>query len=719
MRLSAAQGVLGRTSALLRQALQRLEFDEAATQSDLRSSLRRGDAAALAFRRNQVQQWRETGHGLQELQRMADQPGANIQDIRTAAMILERRGLLRRPSNWTVALNTLARIGDARGAMWLVERMEQPDTIAYNVVLRACAAAVATSEANELLRDRMPGRGVKPDAVSYAMAVGAQDAWNATARKWMRLGCEIGDDRGKLLACRQAMRLCARTGDWVEAVRILTEELPKYGLNAESQDFRDAIHACAVAGPLDAARRVLEMARLNGVDSDATWAWYVSACGRANNKTEAVAAYRQLGDLRRPEATALVANSVMRVFATKRDGDGAQTFLDEDILSRDHPTTIETYIWAMRARRDDWRLCLDLLASARKAGHTITARACVPALEAVAHAGETRVAADFVDEMSRRGLKLTDAGLAAMMRCKTNAGDPQDALFTFSQDARWNHPGAVCAALEACTAIPDADAAADIFDKYCAFRTSHLDARIVQAYAACLAALGKWIEAVDLVSRKFDAISRRGAYDAALAACCSPEFLVTSPSVNSGEGEVQPIAREAVQMLAPRLQAAADCWDLATRRSIYADPKFGKRCKVLNVDVHGASVPVAIAATLACLRRAYVTQPEMPPTLSVITGSSSRRARAPILQPALVQFLSKTFNMASCQSAANSGALIIAASSIQGWGSRYPNLATASAPLYDLNTSLVGTRPSFTSNTSPTQDSEKAGGAILSTESGL
>lgn len=627
----------------------------------LRGRLRLGDAGALAFRQRQVTEWHDTGRGLAELRELA--AGQQLDALRAAAMVLERRGLLRRASTWTAALSAMARAGDALGARRLAEKMEAPTTIAYNAVLRACANSLATSLANEVLLERMPARGVEPDAVSFATAVAAQTSWDERARRWMRQACDMGDARGKLLSCREAMRLCARVRNADEAVRILLEEMPRCGLEPSARDFREATHACAAAGRVDEAWRVLELAQDRGLDSDATWARVVSVCSRCGGVDDARRAYARLGERRRP-GSAVVANGVLKAMAGKGEGDAAEDFLRREVVAKEHPTDADSYAWAMRARVDDWRKCLGLLAEARKAGHPLTAEACVPALEALAFAGETAVLADLVDEMKRRGLELPDAGVAAVVRCQIVAGSPREGLLAFQRDPRPAHAGAVRAALEACAAAREPDDAVSLFDEY-SRRAVKIEGQVVKACAAALGSAARWREALDLVTVKCYDASRRGAYDAALSACLSGL---------PGESEEPHMSLGALQELLPRLQAAADCWDQATARGLYAEPGWGKRDRVLTIDVHGTSVPVALAATLATLRCA-TRAAKTPPTLSVVTGTAARRSKGPTIQPAIARFLKFTFKMASVPSETNPGILTIPAPSVLAWAKRFPEFS--------------------------------------------
>lgn len=671
----------GATMQMLYDAIERIEREEGSLKGKLKDNLRRGDPRAVEFRVAQVRAWHRTGKGLQDLEALSKKKNVKHEEVRLAVMMLERRGMLSRPSTKTVALTALANVGDVQGATWFLDKIENPKTISFNVLLRACAKAGDHETAEAILNEKMKERGLLPDAVSYATAIGSQEGWNSNARKWMRTACEMGTHRGKLLACREGMRLCARSGDWDEAVRILVEVMPKYQVIPESRDFRETIHACASAGRVEAARQVLDLAVRYDLDSDATWARFVSACARVDEVQEAIAAYWNLAERRKPQS-AVVANNVLKMLAGKADSEAAMKFL-EDIREAGHAVDIETYSWTMRALRDDWRTCLDLLATARKAGLTITGDSCVPALESLAYAGESNVQRDLVLEMHRRKIELTDLGVAAIIRCKVASDDAAGGVLAFRADAKWA-PEPVQAALDACAAARDAESAIEIFREFVKEQPKLVDSFIVKACAAAVATdPARWREVVDLVTREYAHLSRRSAYCAAINACLNGiPVSTTSSQHDDGHGEDETVSASSADSkriplskdTIARLAACADCWDIAVSKGALRGSEFGKRQRVINVDVHGGSVQAACAAVIATMRRAYVANPEEPATLSVITGSSKRRDTAAVIQPAVMAFVANTFNMASRLNESNSGAVIIAAASIKSWGDKHPDL---------------------------------------------
>lgn len=565
----------------------------------------------------QCEEWAWRGQALQNVEQLAAE--GKKDEARMAVLVLERQGGLKRPSNWTVALSALSRVGDYKGAMWLADRMPEPTTFAYNAVLQACRVGKASDAAESVLAT-MRDRGVEPDAVSYATMAGARTSWDSEARKLVDLARKKAvDERGQATALRQGMRLCQ---DADEALKFLSD-MPDPG----PADFKECVEVCGLAGRPAEARRVLEQAMERGSDDDATWARYIAACGKNRRINTALEAYETLRARRTPGAK--VAAAVLKLLAFERDKRAAQ-FLRQ-VEARDLPLNIECYTWAIRALRDDWKLCLELLARARRDGHPVTGTACAAALEALAMAGEQGLAAELLDEMKRRGIPLADHGAVAWLRCLIKAGRPHAALDAYY--STHNRPLCLKPALEACVAIPDSRSAVDLLP------TDAPTSLLAICVAAC-AADGNWRDALSLVtSRRAD----RRAFDDAIAACVAPD-------VDDD-----------------RLLAAAECWDAAQLAGIFPSPRLGKRDKVLNLDVHGLSLHAAFAGTFAAIRKAYHLRPQLPPTLTLLTGAAK-------LKPALQEKLKATLGIASKPNEANPGVLVVPAASIQAWGDKHPHL---------------------------------------------
>ena len=672
------------------------------------------DDAKKRRRAAQLRRWHDFGKAIDEVWAIANQKGSK-EEVRLAVTMLERKNMFRRPSQYTKALSALAKVGDSTGAAALVRRMPEHSTIAYNTALRACARSRDSQEAAQLVIEMQT-----PDALSFGTAIASQSRYNAHVVKTYlekahdaeRLRTDDDKTNRLRLAYREAVLLCARHGQYHDAMGFVLTDMVRHGIERHARDYKLVGEACFVAEKFDELLIVLKLAIRDDVDSDDLHAYYIEALARdpasswekkllpkKNDDPRAVAAVAALRRLRqrrrdqrlsltpgttplRGPPTAVASNAALKACGIRRAGPLAVEVLKE--VEEEKVAALQSgvvpdaarlapdatsYLWALRANRGDVDACLELLARARKGGLTVNSAMCAAAMEAFADKGDATLAFDLLSEMDLRGVRVDPTAAAAAVRCLLKANEPRKALdFYRTERPRWTgkslvgtHEGRALlaldiAGLDACTALELFDDATDIFQ-------GSRDPWVVAAYARSLASAGRWRDAIDLymtTASDDDKVdeeesSRRRRLErkvaAARAATCDAAINACWQALETTEDRTI-------------VNAACDLFEHGAQAGLYARPFLGKRRKVMTLDLHGAPIPRAKTALLATFKT-YDTL-DFPPTLCVLTGAKKLRAS---LRPGLETFLSQ-LRIKFDTAPNNAGILVIAGNSVTAFNHR-------------------------------------------------
>jgi len=234
-------------------------------------------------------------------------------------------------SQWNQAIDFAARQGDAKKAGNLLLEFERqgnsqhghrPDTVSYNLVIRACAkkgdylaaegwlqrmesngleatvcsyntvldacAKADNAESCESWLKTMLNRGVEANVISYATAIyaRARRGDEALAEQWLQRMIEAGVAPDAV--CYNSMiHACGVSGNAAGAERWI-EEMQARGLAATVTTFTAVIDACAKAVDVPRAEKWLEAMIAAGVEPNVvTFSAMIDACAKASSPTRA------------------------------------------------------------------------------------------------------------------------------------------------------------------------------------------------------------------------------------------------------------------------------------------------------------------------------------------------------------------------------------------------------------------------------------------------
>lgn len=193
-------------------------------------------------------------------------------------------------SKWNQAIDLAARHGEAEKAGQLLLEFEQsgePESVSYNLVIRACARQGDADAAARWLR-RMEARGVPATVCSYnTMLDACAKADRAEACEWW---LQHMVDRGvvpNVISYATAIYARARRGE-VEASAAWLHRMIDAGVQPDAVSYNSLIHACGVKGDTPGAEHWLEEMQARNLETSvATYTAVIGACAKCGDVARA------------------------------------------------------------------------------------------------------------------------------------------------------------------------------------------------------------------------------------------------------------------------------------------------------------------------------------------------------------------------------------------------------------------------------------------------
>lgn len=222
-------------------------------------------------------------------------------DVKKAGQLLlefERQGEGKGPGNrpdtvsYNLVIRACAKKGDIKGAENWLKRMKtngvEATVCSYNTVLDACAKA-DNAEACEALLEKMLERGdCKANVISYATAIyaWARRGEEGRAEFWLNQMMGVGIEPDAV-SYNSMIHACGVGGKPARAEHWLAEMLAK-GLEASVTTFTAVIDACAKGGDVKRAENVLEQMIAAGVQPNVvSFSAMIDACAKACDPVQA------------------------------------------------------------------------------------------------------------------------------------------------------------------------------------------------------------------------------------------------------------------------------------------------------------------------------------------------------------------------------------------------------------------------------------------------
>ncbi len=194
----------------------------------------------------------------------------------------------------------------------------EPDIIAYNATLAACADAADHVSALALL-DQMRHLAVRPDLRSYTAAINACARGNQHDRAFelfseMRAaGCEPD-----MFAYTAALNGCAKAGAHERALKLLND-MHRSGVKPDQISYNKVINACAKGGHWESALALLDDMRVECAYPDVySYTHAILACVPSRKREVALELFEQVESLPSLTPDAALYNALLDVLTGDR-----------------------------------------------------------------------------------------------------------------------------------------------------------------------------------------------------------------------------------------------------------------------------------------------------------------------------------------------------------------------------------------------------------------
>jgi len=189
--------------------------------------------------------------------------------------------------SYNLVIRACAKKGDFKGAEQWLSRMElngvEATVCSYNTVLDSCAKA-DNAEACEAWLQTMLSKGIEANVISYATVIyaRARRGQASLAEAWLKKMTDAGI-APDAVCYNSMMHACGVSGNAAGAEHWI-EEMQANGLEATVTTFTALIDACAKAGDVSRAQRWLEAMISAGISPNVvTFSAMIDACAKSSN----------------------------------------------------------------------------------------------------------------------------------------------------------------------------------------------------------------------------------------------------------------------------------------------------------------------------------------------------------------------------------------------------------------------------------------------------
>jgi pentatricopeptide repeat protein len=232
--------------------------------------------------------------------------------------------------SYNLVIRACAKKGDFQAAEHWLRRMAssgiEATVCSYNTVLDACAKA-GHPEASEAWLEKMLSKGVAANVISYATVIyaRARRGEEALAEAWQRKMMDAGIDPDAV-CYNSLIHACGVSGNPAGAERWIQEMLSR-GLEATVTTYTAVIDACAKGGDVARAEKWLdEMITKQVQPNVVTFTAVIDACAKANDRIRAESVhYRMIECGVSPNAHSF--SAVINACAKAGDVDKAEEWL--------------------------------------------------------------------------------------------------------------------------------------------------------------------------------------------------------------------------------------------------------------------------------------------------------------------------------------------------------------------------------------------------------